>query len=243
MPGTTITDVHDVMTRTVVALRGGAGFKDIVRTMREWHVSALPVLDDDGRVTGVVSEADLLTKEEYGEGDVGRYGQVRRPADVRKADGVTAAELMTSPAVTVAPDASLAHAARVMARHGVKRLPVVGRDGALEGIVSRSDLLKVFLRDDRDIAEDVRREVVTRLFGTEATRDTPAVAPVVPEAARDTPSAPAPVRAEVRDGVVTLTGSVPDPALVPLAVLLARAVPGVVDVRDALDRPDRPPAR
>ncbi|MET8945792.1 CBS domain-containing protein [Streptomyces sp. NPDC004542] len=215
----TPTVVDDVMTHRVVALRTGAAFKDIVKTMREWRVSALPVLDDAGHVVGVVSEADLLAKEEYRQGDPGRYGQQRHPAEVYKAGAVTAADLMTVPAVTLTPDATLSRAARVMARHRVKRLPVVGRDGALKGIVSRSDLLKVFLRADADIAEEVRREVALPLFGTEAGE----------------------LRIEVRDGVVTLTGRVYDTALVPLAAQLARAVEGVVDVRCALTGPPRRP--
>ncbi|WP_445281596.1 CBS domain-containing protein [Streptomyces sp. DSM 118148] len=215
----TPTVVNDVMTCRVVALRTGAGFKEIAQAMREWQVSALPVLDADGLVVGVVSEADLLPKEEYREGDPDRSAQLRHLAGLRKADAVTAAELMTAPAVTVAPGATLAHAARVMARRGVKHLPVVGPDGTLRGVVSRSDLLKVFLRADEDIAEDVAREVVVRLFGTRE----------------------APVRVEVRDGVVTLTGRVHDTALVPLATLLARSVPGVVDVRCALTGPRRHP--
>jgi CBS domain-containing protein len=217
MPGTP-TVVNDVMTRRVVALRTGAAFKDIVRTMQEWHVSALPVLDDGGHVVGVVSEADLLPKQEYSEGEVVRYGRAQHPAEVRKADAVTAGELMTAPAVAVTPDATLACAARAMARRRVKRLPVVAADGTLLGIVSRSDLLKVFLRDDPAIAEDVRREVVERLFG-----DAEAI------------------RTEVRDGVVTLTGHVRDTALIPLAARLARAVAGVVDVHCALSgRPRHP---
>lgn len=130
----TPTVVSDVMTHRVVALRTGAAFKDIVKTMWEWRVSALPVLDGEGRVVGIVSQADLLPKEEYREGDAGRYGQVQHVADVRKADAATAEELMNVPAVTVAPDATLAHAARVMARDGVKRLPVVGSDGRLKGL-------------------------------------------------------------------------------------------------------------
>ncbi|MEU1406750.1 CBS domain-containing protein [Streptomyces sp. NPDC005728] len=215
----TPTVVSDVMTSRVVALRTGAAFKDIVKTMRDWRVSALPVLDDAGHVVGVVSEADLLPKEEYRRGDLDRYGLVQHPTDVHKADAVTAGELMTAPAITVTPDASLARAARVMARHGVKRLPVVGHDGALKGIVSRTDLLKVFLRDDADIAEEVRREVVQRLFGTHAEE----------------------LRIEVRDGVVTLSGLVHDTALVPLVTHLARAVEGVVDVQCALTGPARPP--
>ncbi|MEU6772304.1 CBS domain-containing protein [Streptomyces sp. NPDC046759] len=211
--------VQDVMTHRVVALRSGAAFKAIVKVMREWSVSALPVLDEAGRVVGVVSQGDLLPKEEYQDGGLGRYGQLWDLTGARKADAVTAAELMTTPAVTVAPDATLAHAARTMARTGVKRLPVVGRDGTLRGIVSRSDLLKVFLRDDAEIAGELRREVVARLFGTHA------------EA----------VRVEVQDGVVTLAGRVRETALIPLAARLARAVAGVVDVQCALAGPPRRP--
>ncbi|MFK0156107.1 CBS domain-containing protein [Streptomyces sp. NPDC090493] len=216
----TPTVVNDVMTHRVVALRTGAVFKDIVKTMHEWRVSALPVLDETGTVVGVVSEADLLPKEEYGDGDIGHYEQVRHPADIHKADAVSAAELMTEPPVTVTPDAPLAHAARLMARHRVKRLPVVGRDGTLKGIVSRSDLLKVFLRQDREIAEEVRREVVVRLFGTHT------------EA----------IRVDVHDGVVTLAGRVHETALIPLAARLARAVPGAVDVACALTGPPHRPS-
>jgi CBS-domain-containing membrane protein len=106
-----------------------------------------------------------------------------------------------------------------MARSGVKRLPVVDRAGFLKGIVSRSDLLKIFMRADTDIAEEVRREVVARLFGAHAEQ----------------------VRVHVDDGVVTLTGRIPRTALIPLAVHLARAVPGVVDVRcELLGPPCRP---
>ncbi|MEU8972038.1 CBS domain-containing protein [Streptomyces monashensis] len=215
----TPTVVNDVMAHRVVALRTGAVFKDIVQAMHEWRVSALPVLDDSGVVVGVVSEADLLPKEEYSDDVVGRYGLPGQPPDAYKADAVTAGELMTAPAVTVRADAPLAHAARLMARTGVKRLPVVGLDGALKGVVSRSDLLKVFLREDADIAEEVRRDVVVRLFGPCA----------------DT------VRVEVRDGVVALSGRVRETVLIPLVARLARTVPGVVDVRCALTGPPRHP--
>ncbi|MEU3980832.1 CBS domain-containing protein [Streptomyces sp. NPDC026672] len=211
--------VSDVMTRTVVALGAGASFKDIVRTMREWSVSALPVLDGAERVVGIVSEADLLPKEEFRDGDPDRYTQLRRLADLAKAGAVTAEELMTAPAVTVTADATLAQAARLMAVHRVKRLPVVDGDGVLKGVVSRSDLLKVFLREDAEIAEEVRREVVARLFTAPDER----------------------VEAVVRDGVVTLTGRVRDTALGPVAVRLARTVEGVVDVELALGGPPRRP--
>ncbi|MET8449725.1 CBS domain-containing protein [Streptomyces sp. NPDC005209] len=211
--------VSDVMTHTVVALRPGAAFKDIVKTMRQWDISALPVVDDDQRVVGVVSEADLLRKEEVSDGGLDAYVDPLRRPDLAKAAAVSAGELMTTPPVTVPPDATLAQAARTMARGGVKRLPVVDGDGVLKGIVSRSDLLKVFLRDDRGIAEEIRREVVAHLF------DGPYDA----------------VEVEVRDGVVTLTGRIRDTALVPVAVRLVRSVEGVVDVDCALAGPRRQP--
>jgi CBS domain-containing protein len=211
--------VSDVMTSTVVALGGGAMFKDIVKTMQQWKVSALPVLDGKERVIGVVSEADLLPKEEFRDSDPDRYTQLHRLSDLAKAGAVTAQELMTAPAVTVHADATLAQAARIMARSRVKRLPVVDDRGVLKGVVSRSDLLKVFLRDDEDIADEVRREVVSQLFPT----------PIEP------------IRVEVREGVVTLTGRIRDTTLVPVAARLVRAVEGVVDVDFALAGPSRHP--
>jgi CBS domain-containing protein len=200
--------VSDVMTHTVAAIGRGASFKEIVRMMQEWKVSALPVLEGEGRVVGVVSEADLLHKEEFRDSDPDRATQLRRLSDLAKAGAVTAGELMTSPALTVHADETLARAARTMAHAKVKRLPVVDELGMLQGIVSRADLLKVFLRDDEDIAEEVRREVVSYLF----------------------PAATSAARVAVRDGVVTLSGRIKDTSLIPVAARLIRAVEGVVDV-------------
>ncbi|MEV7202511.1 CBS domain-containing protein [Streptomyces griseoluteus] len=197
--------VGDVMTCTVAAVGPHAPFKEIVRLMQDWRVSALPVIEGEGRVAGVVSEADLLPKEEMwdapGPALLGRR-------DAAKAEALTAAELMSSPAVTVHAEAPLAQAARIMAQNGVRRLPVVGDDGLLAGVVSRTDLLKVFLRSDADIAEEVRHEVVSHLFRPPAST----------------------VHVEVNDGVVTFVGQVRDTSLVPIAAGLTRAVDGVVDV-------------
>jgi CBS domain-containing protein len=207
--------VSDVMTHTVAAIGRKANFKEIVQLMEQWKVSALPVLEGEGRVVGVVSEADLLPKEEFRDSDPDRYTQLRRLSDLAKAGAVTAEDLMTAPAVTVQANATLAQAARTMAHAKVKRLPVVDEVGLLEGVVSRGDLLKVFLRDDEDIAEEVRREVVSYLFR----------APL------------SPVRVRVHDGVVTLAGRVRDTSLVPVAARLVRAVEGVVDVEFELTGP------
>ncbi|MFS4092967.1 CBS domain-containing protein [Streptomyces sp. AF1A] len=200
--------VSDVMTQTVAAVGRRAPFKEIVHMMQDWQVSALPVIEGEGRVVGVVSEADLLPKEELRDDPDAGPLQRHQPGVEAKAAALTAGDLMSSPAVTVRAAATLAEAARIMAREGVKRLPVVDEAGLLAGVVSRADLLKVFLRDDEDIAEEVRRDIASYLF----------------------PPPSSSVQVEVHDGVVTLTGRVRDTAVVPVAARLVRAVEGVVDV-------------
>ncbi|MFE4959690.1 CBS domain-containing protein [Streptomyces sp. NPDC056653] len=192
--------VSDVMTHTAVAIGREASYKEIVELMHQWKVSAVPVLEGEGRVVGVVSEADLLPKEEFRQDEPKLPDQLE---EASKAGAVLAEELMSSPAVTVHPDATLAEAARIMARKRVKRLPVVNSLGMLEGVVSRSDLLKVFLRPD----EEIRCAVVAEL---------------VP---------PVELDFSVLDGVVTLRGPLQNRSLVPLLARAIRAVEGVVDVR------------
>ncbi|MFI1398675.1 CBS domain-containing protein [Streptomyces sp. NPDC020681] len=203
--------VSDVMTHTAVAVGREAGYKEIVALMEQWKVSALPVLEGEGRVIGVVSEADLLLKEEYR----GQDPRLTDPPllDLAKAGAVSAEELMSSPAVTVHANATIAEAARIMARRRAKRLPVVNDTGMLEGVVSRSDLLKVFLRQDEDIADEIRRTVL------------------------DTLPAAAQVTVDVTDGVVTLGGDLRDRALVPLLARATRAVEGTIDIRVNLTGP------
>ncbi|GGP93935.1 hypothetical protein GCM10010215_19620 [Streptomyces virginiae] len=200
--------VSDVMTHTAVAIGREASYKEIVELMDQWKVSAVPVLEGEGRVVGVVSEADLLPKEEFRRDDPVLPDQLE---EASKAGGVLAEELMSSPAVTVHPDATLAEAARIMARKHVKRLPVVNGVGMLEGVVSRSDLLKVFLRPDEEIGEEIRDSVLAGL------------------------APPVHLQASVKEGVVTLRGSLRDRALVPLMARAVRAVEGVVDVRMELE--------
>ncbi|MGD3110667.1 CBS domain-containing protein [Streptomyces sp. YGL11-2] len=199
--------VSDVMTQPVAAVDHEARFKEIVETLRRWRVSAVPVLSGERRVIGVVSEADLLPKEAFREADSDRLERLRQSDDVRRAEAVTAGELMTSPAVTVHADATLAQAARTMARASVKRLPVVDEGGLLVGIVSRADLLKVFLRSDDELAREVR-EVLGTLFAAPA---------------KD-------LEVTVADGVVTLSGHSRDRSLIPVVARLVRGIEGVVDV-------------
>ncbi|MEV4331902.1 CBS domain-containing protein [Streptomyces sp. NPDC049597] len=192
--------VSDVMTRTPIAVGRRASYREIVELLARWKVSALPVLEGDGRVVGVVSEADLLPKEVYRDAEPPLQ-------DSLKASGLYADQLMSSPAITVHADATIAEAARIMARRGVKRLPVVNSAGLLEGVVSRGDLLKVFLRPDEDIAAEIRDGVLGAM-------------PAASE-----------LQVVVADGVVTVGGLLTDRRLVPLLMRAAQAVEGVVDVR------------
>ncbi|WP_406090521.1 CBS domain-containing protein [Streptomyces sp. NBC_01013] len=185
--------VDDVMTHAVVSARLDAPVKEIVQSMRRWGVSAVPVLSAEGRVVGVVSEADVLGKVPGEDQD----GPV--PA--------TAGSLMTAPPVTVPRGATIAAAARLMGRGHLKRLPVVDEDGRPVGVASRGDLLKVYLRSDAELAEDVRHALLTHLI----------------------PEGDAALAVHVADGAVTLTGRLPQSVPVDLALRLARGVPGVVD--------------
>ncbi|MEU8238991.1 CBS domain-containing protein [Actinoplanes missouriensis] len=201
--------VDDVMTTDVVTAAPAAGYRQLVDLIIERRVGALPVIDDFRRVIGVVSEADLLRKVEYVGDDRPRLFESRRRRGERgKAAAGTAAELMSAPAVTVLRGTGIATAARVMDREHVKHLPVTDDLGRLIGIVSRADLLRVHLRPDRDIREDVEAGVVEALgLAGSAT-------------------------ALVADGVVTLAGHVERRSTAEQAVAAARQVPGVATVTD-----------
>ena len=199
--------VQDVMTSTVVTVADSAPFKEIVRLMQVHGVSALPVVDAEGRLAGIVSEADLLPKEaSETDGEHHLFGPRRKRAD--KARGLVAAQLMSAPVVAVGPDATLREAARLILERKVKRLPVVDDGGRIIGIVSRADLLKVFLRPDNEILDEVTKSVFLRTLWLE----------------------PDTVKATVREGVVRLDGVVEQRSMLPLVVGLVKGVDGVIGV-------------
>jgi CBS-domain-containing membrane protein len=202
------------MTTDVVVLRPEDGFKEIVRALADRGVSGAPVVSETGRVMGAVSEADLLNKEAFKPvaEDPRRYFASRSSTAQGKAAGDTAADLMNTPAVTVTMDMPIARAARVMAVHGFKRLPVVGDDGALVGIISRADIMGVFLALDDELRQEVISEVIERSLWENPDR----------------------IRVQVRDGVVTLSGRLTSKSLIPLTVALTQGIDGVVDVIDEL---------
>ncbi|MDH2387899.1 CBS domain-containing protein [Streptomyces sp. HNM0663] len=187
--------VADLMTPEAVVVQRGTTFKEIARLLDEYDITAVPVVDSDGRPLGVVSEADLVRRQTAEDGGPD-----------------TAEGLMSSPAVVARPGWSAVRAARVMERNRVKRLPVVSDDGLLIGVLSRSDLLQLFLRRDRAIQEEILEDVFTRTL-------------------RLPPSA---LGIEVADGRVTLSGTLDRRSLIPVAVRLCASVDGVVDVVDRL---------
>ncbi len=213
------TVVKDVMTTRVVWVKKEASFKEMATALRENRVSAFPVVDNDGKVIGVVSEADLLAKEALDGGyDGGRDGMpgmitgILHHKEQEKARGVTAGDLMTGPPVTVAPEDTVEHAARLMYTRKVKRLPVVDAGGRLAGIVSRADVLSVFGRPDDDIRSEITVDVLLKDFLVD----------------------PAAFTVTVKDGVVTLAGRPETNNIGHDIVRYVRHVQGVVAVRDRL---------
>lgn len=216
--------VSDLMTTPVVTVTPEATFKVALERLLDTGVSSLPVVDADGRLVGIVTEADLVSKEAYG-------GRRRRPIEVLadllaggqtrwavKARALTVGQMMSRHVETAGPDEDVRAVARRMVEGRLKRVPVIDEDRVV-GILSRRDLLSLFHRPD----EDIRATLVQRLAD-----------PLwAPEDAH--------TQVEVTDGVVTLTGSVRYPMDRPLTEALAWGVPGVVGVRNHLDARERDP--
>ncbi len=205
--------VADVMSTDLVVATTTTPYKELIRSMRQHRVNALPVVDADHHLVGIVTQTDLALKQEYRptgptpflEGTEQRH---RR----RKAAATVAEECMSRQVTVVGPDTAVPSAARLLHRDGVHHLPVVDADGRLVGIVTRSDLLGVFLRPDDEIRAGIRTGVLEMTLN-------------LPEDDIDV---------EVVDGVVTLSGKVEWRSLAQEIVARAGAVDGVVGVVDRL---------
>jgi CBS domain-containing protein len=197
----------------VVTARPGTPYKEIVRLLTDNLVSAVPVLGEGDRVLGIVSEADLLPKESRSQLGPPAHPPLS-PAQARvrhKAEAATALELMTAPAVTITPDEDVSEAARRMEEHRIKRLPVIGPDRRLVGIVSRRDILRVFLRTDEELLEDVHALLVDDFW-------------IAPEG----------WDVEVTEGTVRLTGHMETRSTARIAENAVRRIDGVVAVQSEL---------
>ncbi|KAB2352251.1 CBS domain-containing protein [Actinomadura rudentiformis] len=203
--------VGDVMTRDVISVPEDTLFVEIVETLAENRISAVPVVGEHNEVLGIVTEADLLRKEEFSDRGAGTRPLLESPRHRRaraKATATDARSAMSTPAVVVTPDTTVAAASRRMAKRGFKHLPVVDDQGRLDGIVSRADLLRVFLRSDDDIRDEIIREVlVDRLW-----------------------QVPSRIQVRVNAGVVSLTGRVELKSMIPMLIRLTAGTEGVVDV-------------
>jgi CBS domain-containing protein len=211
--------VGDVMNTSVVTVDRATPYKEIARLLAEHRISGMPVLKMGREVAGVVTEADLLAAEDKTARRLRSGGRLRPWPRAKTHPVFTAGGLMTAPAITVGPHVTVHAAGRLMSNRHVRLLPVVDEHAKLVGVVSRRDLLAVFLRPDEDIAADVR-QVLDEILLAE----------------------PGEVEVAVRDGIVTMTGAL-DPTtgahgdLIPVAIRLMWDVDGVVDIIDRLGQP------
>jgi CBS domain-containing protein len=202
--------IKELMTEDVVAIAPETPIKQVAAILSTNHISGAPVCDRNGVVLGVISEADILRKEEGVSAEVGgSFSWLLRRLDgeTAKVSARTAAEAMTSPAVTIRATASTAVAARLMIERRINRLPVVS-NGDLVGIITRADLVRAFHRPDTAIADEIREDVIAHALW-------------LPGEALDL---------TVRDGVVTISGLVETEADAEVAERLIRRIPGVLDV-------------
>ena len=211
--------VGDVMATSVVTVDRAAPYKEIATLLAENRISGMPVLKMGREVAGVVTEADLLAAEAETAHRLRSAGRFHLTSREKRHLTLTAGGLMTAPAITIGPHVTVHAAGRLMSSRHVRLLPVVDEHGRLIGVVSRRDLLAVFLRPDEDIAADVR-QVLDEILHAE----------------------PGEAEVAVRDGIVTLTGAL-DPNtgshgdLIPVAIRLMWDVDGVVDIIDRLGQP------
>jgi CBS domain-containing protein len=216
--------VEQVMTTPVVTATEAMPFRDLAALLYARDIGAMPVVAPAGQVLGMVSRPDLIPKAAGLAAARGLYpGFGSRCRERRRALARTAGELMTAPAVTVAPQATIEQAARLMRRSRVGRLPVTSpRTGRLAGIVTRSDLLGVYRRPGEDIRAEIEAEVLARVPGADPRR----------------------LAVSVRDGVVSVAGRVETRSAVARLVSAVLAVEGVVgvDERVGFDLDDRYPA-
>ena len=205
--------VQEIMTSDVLTIGPEAEIRDVARIFVEHGISGLPVCGAQREILGVVSEGDILFKEQgpRGQSVLSRFGG-KAPKELEKALAIKVSEAMTAPAITISRYSSVAEAARLMSEHGINRLPVVKRR-ELVGIVTRTDLVRAFVRSDEEIRREIREDLIRRTLWLDA-----------PEA----------IRVDVERGAVRLSGHLQMSSDASLLVRLVARVPGVVSVQSDL---------
>jgi CBS domain-containing protein len=207
--------IKQLMQTDVITVTPSTSLKDAAALLVQHRISGIPVCDGDGRVVGVLSEADILVKEGGPSERDGLLGWLLG-GDLAEATAKlrarTVGEAMTAPAITIAPHRLVASAAREMVERNINRLPVVDLHGNLVGIVTRADLVRAFVRSDEELEEEIRRETLSEVLWQE----------------------PPTVAVSVKDGVVELTGEVETSEDAELVERLVTRTPGVVAVNSRL---------
>jgi CBS domain-containing protein len=217
--------IEALMTKDVVTVAPDASLKDAAALLSAKRISGAPVCDESNVVLGVISEADIIRKEQGLSPDVhgvARWFTRLFDQEVDKVEARTVGQAMTAPALTVRPFDAVSKAARLMVEHRINRLPVIV-DGKLAGIVTRADLVRAFHRTDEEIAEQIRDEVLVHALWL----------------------GPEELDLTVRDGLVTITGAVDTESDARVVEQLVRGIPGVVDVAADVHarHPDKPARR
>lgn len=217
----------EIMVKDVVTTGPEASVQELATLMLERRISGLPVVDGSGRLLGIVSEGDLIRRPEI-DTDRVKLGWLRlllsdeaRARDFVKSHGRKAREVMTQPAISVAADAPLAEVVRLMARHRIKRLPVVDK-GRLVGLVTRTDLLRAVAARQAVAPADVKDEELRARIDVMLREEDWAASAVV--------------YVQVEKGVAQLWGTVESQEQREALILAVRGVPGVKDVQPHLGR-------
>jgi CBS domain-containing protein len=216
---------RDVMTAPVVSVTPATRTRDAIELMLTHHLSGLPVLDEQGKLVGVLSEGDLIRRSELGtEKHRSRFiafilGPGRAAHDYTKSHSRFVRGVMTQEVIAVAEDTSIEEIVGLMEKHAIKRMPVMRGDDIV-GMVSRSDLLRALVAASR------RRDVT---MTDEAIRER-----ILAEFAKEEWAPSNSVGVEVKDGAVTLRGTIFDARQRPALKVAAENTPGVKTVHDRL---------
>ncbi len=205
--------IQDVMTRSVITVGPETPLREVAALLDQHRISGVLVVDGDGKLLGVVSEADFLVEAQGGPPAhrsaiarlFWRHPDRNTPGDRHYPK--TAGELMTSPAITIGPAALVAKAAAIMTRERINRLPVVD-GGHLVGIVTRADLVRSYVRSDAELAAVIRDDVLVRALWLD----------------------PRQFEVAVTDGVATIRGHVDRRSSAEMISRITLLVPGVRDV-------------
>ena len=154
--------VLDIMSIDVLTVSPEESLKAAARLMVERGVSGLPVVNAEGKLVGIITEADFLEREADRSHRRLLDALMHKPDTVSEAE--TVGQVMSTHPVVIYPEASVTEAARVMSHHHVKRLPVVNDEGRLQGIISRGDVVTVFTRPDDVIEDEVREDNIDRVL-------------------------------------------------------------------------------